>query len=348
MHVLIEGVCITELKNLLQYATKEKSIDLAKINKRILSFEYFFIDKDDKPNAINDNHIIKGSFPLSAGQMITLVLNLPFILGDLFNTFDENWLNFISLNQILNLVFSFFYDKTTLRDLDYKITEYLEKFHLLYPSASITPKMHYFTHLTAQMENFGPLRQHACLRCESKNGLLKSLDFKNFINICFSAAEKHQFWMASVELDQENKKSLKYTDDICKIDTKKKVEQSFFDDFKPKSFLSVAKYLKKDVFQYVPGSFLILDFNLNVDESDSVGMIKDIFVVDGNYVFYVQLHLIKKHHKNLNCLEISSELKYKYIKYENLYFKQVQFSKYFSNLLFLQVRYLHHLLSNDS
>ena len=99
----------------------------------------------------------------------------------------------------------------------------------------------------------------------------------------------------------------------------------------PKSFLSVSKYLKKDGFQYVPGSFLILDFNLNVDESDSVGMIKDIFVVDGNYVFYVQLHLIKKYHKNLNCLEISSELKYKYIKYEDLYFKQVQFSKYFWN-----------------
>jgi hypothetical protein len=348
MHVLVEGVCITELKNLLQYATKVKKIDLAKLNKRILNFEYFFIDKDDKPNSINENHILNGSFPLSAGQMITLVLNLPFILGDLFNTFDENWLNFINLNQILNLVFSFFYDKITIRDLNHKITDYLEKFHSLYPSANITPKMHYLTHLTSQMKNFGPLRQHACFRCESKNGLIKSLDYKNFINICYSAAEKHQFWMASVELDQKTKKSLKYTDDICKIDSKTNVESFFFDDLKPKSYLSVCKYLKKDGFQFVPGGCLILDFTLNKNELDSIGMINKIFVVDGNYVFYVQLYSIRKFHKNLNCLEIDSVLKYKYVYYENLYFKQIQFCKKFSDSLFLQVRYLHHLLSNDS
>jgi hypothetical protein len=34
----------------------------------------------------------------------------------------------------------------------------------LYSSASITPKMHFLTHLTTQMENFGPLRHQACLR----------------------------------------------------------------------------------------------------------------------------------------------------------------------------------------
>ena len=348
MHVLVEGVCITELKNLLHYATKVKKIDLTKLNQRILNFEYFFIDKDDKPNSINENHILNGSLPLSTGQMITLILNLPFILGDLFNRFDENWLNFINLNQILNLVFSFFFDYITLRDLDHKITEYLEKFHSLYPTAHITPKMHYLTHLCAQMENFGPLRQHACFRCEAKNGLIKSLDYQNFINICFSAAEKHQLWMTSVELEQKMRKSLKYTDDICKTNDKSNIDSFFFDDLKPKSYLGICKYLKKDGFQYVPGGYLILDFNLNDNELDSIGKINKIFVVDGNYVFYVQLHLIKKFHKNLNCLEISSELKYKYVNYENLYFKQVQFCMDFSDSLFLQVRYLHHLLSNDS
>ena len=347
MHVLIEGVCISELKYLLNYATKEKRIDLSKINKRILGFEYFFVDKDDKPNAISENHIVNGSFPLSAGQMITLVLNLPFLLGDLFNRFDEHWLNFINLNQILNLVFSFFYDQTTLDDLNSKTREYLENFHLLYSSASITPKMHYLTHLTAQMENFGPLRQHACFRCEAKNGLLKSLDFKNFKNICLSVAEKHQFWMASVEMKQVNKNSLQYTDDICKIDSKRPVSDKHFNYLKPNSYLSVSKFLKKNGFQYIPGSFLILNFDLKVNLTDSIGMIKEILVVDGLYIFYLQLHSIKKFHKNLNCLEISSQENYKYVKYEDLYFKQVQFSKYFSDLLFLQVRYLHHLLSGD-
>ena len=108
MHILIEGICITELKNLLNYATKELKLDLEKINKKILDFDYFFLDKDDKPNSINENHIANGSYPLSAGQMISLIINLPFIIGDLFGLYDENWLNFINLNQIFHLVFPTF------------------------------------------------------------------------------------------------------------------------------------------------------------------------------------------------------------------------------------------------
>ncbi len=94
-------------------------------------------------------------------------------------------------------------------------------------------------------------------------------------------------------------------------------------------YFSVCKYLKKDGFQFVPGGCLILDFNLNKNEVDSIGMINKIFVVDGNYVFYVQLYSIRKFHENLNCLEIDSELKYKYVYYENLYFIQIQFCKKF-------------------
>jgi hypothetical protein len=117
MHILIKGVCITELKNLLKYyATKELKLDLEKINKKILEFDYFFLEKDDKPNSINENHIANGSFRLSAEQMISLIINLPFIIGDLFGLYDENCLNFINLNQIFHLVFSYFYDNLTLCD----------------------------------------------------------------------------------------------------------------------------------------------------------------------------------------------------------------------------------------
>ena len=50
MHVIVEGICINELKNLLVYLTKTKKVELRTINKRIMEFDYFFIDKDDKPN----------------------------------------------------------------------------------------------------------------------------------------------------------------------------------------------------------------------------------------------------------------------------------------------------------
>lgn len=226
MHILIEGICINELKYLLNYLVKIKKIDLSIINKRFLDFDYFFIDKDDKPNVINDHHIANGSFPLSAGQMMTLMLNLPFILGDLINKFDDNWLNFINLNQIINIVFCYFYDDITIKQLDSKIFDYLQCFHDLYPNASITPKLHYLTHLPAQMDKFGPLRHHACFCCEAKNFLIKKFDYKSFKNICFSAADKHQFWMASKENEQSNKNSLKYVDDVCTVDKNKIVDSS--------------------------------------------------------------------------------------------------------------------------
>jgi hypothetical protein len=42
MHILIEGICINELKYLLNYLVKIKKIHLSIINKRFLDFDYFF------------------------------------------------------------------------------------------------------------------------------------------------------------------------------------------------------------------------------------------------------------------------------------------------------------------
>jgi hypothetical protein len=70
--------------------------------------------------------------------MLTLMLNLPFILGDLFTDFDKNWDNFINLHDILNLVFCYFYDEKRIYDLEEKIHEYLIQFKSLYKTASFT------------------------------------------------------------------------------------------------------------------------------------------------------------------------------------------------------------------
>ena len=269
------------------------------------------------------------------------------MIGDLFGLYDENWLNFVNLNQILNLVFCFFYDELTLKHLDRKIYEYLNNFHDLYPDASMTPKLHYLTHLTAQMENFGPLSHHASFRFEGKNILIKKFDYKSFKNICFSTTDKHQFWMASQELEQINKKSLKYVKDVCNVDLKKTIDPIVLSQLNVKASISVCKLLKKDGFKYIPGCFLIIELNLSVDML-SVGMVKEIFVVDGVSIFYLQLCKIDKQHSNLNCLEISFTSKYRFVKLDDLFFKQAQFGIYLSNILYLQVRYYHHLLMPQS
>ena len=118
MHVLIEGVFIKQLENLLKYANIDRGIKLEEINTRISSFKYYTIDTHDKPNIIEKEHILKGSFAKSVGQMQTLKLSLPFILGDLFTEYEEKWLNLMNLHQILNLCFSFF---MTIKQFDNKM-----------------------------------------------------------------------------------------------------------------------------------------------------------------------------------------------------------------------------------
>jgi hypothetical protein len=80
------------LKNLVN----EKGIQLEKINDRISSFSYPRIDSRDKPNIIKYEHIQKGSFSQSAGQMMVLFLNFSFIKGDFWTEYYDNWLNFIN------------------------------------------------------------------------------------------------------------------------------------------------------------------------------------------------------------------------------------------------------------
>ena len=204
--------------------------------------------------------------------------------------------------------------------------------------------MHYLTHLTCQMENFGPLRHHACFRCESKNGLIKGLEYKNFKNICFSVSEKHQFWMAGSENEQVQKKSMKYIDDVSNKDKKRVVEKFHYDNLASHSYLSYCKFAKVDGFQYEPGSFLIIQLSLDFG-TKPVGLIKEILESEGIYIFYVQLCSLEKYSSKLNSLQIKLELEHTYIKYKDLYFKQAQFAKYFLNLLFLQVRYFHQLIN---
>ena len=80
MHVIIEGICIAELKCLLSYAFSQGIISLAELNRRIKDFNYPKEDRNDVPNILDKKDIKKQTLPLSAGQMMTLIQNLPFIL----------------------------------------------------------------------------------------------------------------------------------------------------------------------------------------------------------------------------------------------------------------------------
>ena len=187
------------------------------------------------------------------------------------------------------------------------------------------------------------MHYHACFRCESKNGLIKKLDYKSFKNICLSVTEKHQFWMASIDLEQQKKNSIKYIDNICNVEQTNGIEPSILEKLNVKSSVNVCKFIKIEGFKYKPGCYLIINLDYSVGMM-SVGLIKEIFVVDGLFVFYLQLCNIAKKNLKLNCLEIALVAEHKIMKLEDLFFKQAQFGMYFKNKLNLQIRYYHHLI----
>ena len=190
MHILIEGVCNLEVKALLNYLIEDKGISLSAINKRICDFQYFILDRNDLPHNIQSKNLLKNAkLPMSAGQMMTLMHNLPFIVGDLFVAYDKHWLNFLLLHKLFNLTFAYVYDERTVKELKVTIELYLENFIQLHKNERITPKMHYLTHFPSQLENYGPLRHHSCFRFESRIGLLKRFRFNNFINLAYSVSD---------------------------------------------------------------------------------------------------------------------------------------------------------------
>ncbi len=86
--------------------------------------------------------------------------------------------------------------------------------------------------------------------------------------------------------------------------------------------------MKIDGFKYEPGSNLIFQLSLDIGKK-SVGLINEILISDGSNAFFVQLCTIEKYILNLNCLQITLEQQYTYIKFKDLKFKQPQFAKLF-------------------
>ena len=139
MHILIEGVCNLEVKALLNYLIEDKGISLSAINKRICDFQYFILDRNNLPHNIQSKNLLKNAkLPMSAGQMMTLMHNLPFIVGDLYVAYDKHWLNFLLLHKLFNLTFAYLYDERTVIELKETIELYLENFIQLHKNERIT------------------------------------------------------------------------------------------------------------------------------------------------------------------------------------------------------------------
>ncbi|XP_019863211.1 PREDICTED: uncharacterized protein LOC109592100 [Amphimedon queenslandica] len=180
MHAVFEGVAATQLQVLLPYLIEEKKFfTLDQLNLLIRSHSYGYSEVQTKPSQIkkDDTYHVKQS----ASQMMTLIRLLPFLSGSYIDDDDVHWDCYCLLWLICDMI----------------VKAYLECFTFLYSHINVTPKMHYLIHLPEQMELFGPLRHHWCMRFECKNAQIKGFVTNCFKNVPFSVDVRHQQWLLS-------------------------------------------------------------------------------------------------------------------------------------------------------
>ncbi|XP_040069990.1 uncharacterized protein LOC120842871 [Ixodes scapularis] len=163
MHDLFEGGVALVLHHVLQGLVSEGTLELADF-KKVAAF--------------------KGCLFRLLPQM--LASNLP--------EGNAHWDLYLRYREIVDMVLATEVPAGFLPYLEDQIQDFLRAYHDLYPSASVTAKLHYMVHYPRIISEFGPLRQFWCMRFEEKHQYFKSMasKVKNFRNICKTLTMRHQ------------------------------------------------------------------------------------------------------------------------------------------------------------
>ena len=188
MHDLFEGVVATELQLFLTHCVESRFFPIALLNSRMTRYDF----PHNRPSPIEST----GRIRQSASQMMTLIIELPIIVGDKVPLDDKRWKSLLLLIKICKIALAPTCSKDMICYLRGLIEEKLALFKLLYPDVNITPKMHYMLHYPSQILQHGPLLRSWCMRHESKLSFVKQSSIRgNFKNVCKTAINKYQGWL---------------------------------------------------------------------------------------------------------------------------------------------------------
>ena len=195
MHILFEGISMYIVKELLKHYTAKKLFTVEELNKYLAEMEQTHVgDLPVKVKPVDQASLKTSKLRQTASQLQYFVHLLPLAIASKIPDDCLRWKHFLILVKIQTLVTSPVADMDTINSLKQLVVCLISKFQNLYPDCAVTPKFHYLMHLAHQLEKFGPLRGHMCMRLEGKNQLFKRTKYRNFKNIPKSLAYKHQKW----------------------------------------------------------------------------------------------------------------------------------------------------------
>lgn len=133
-----------------------------------------------------------------ASQMLTLIRNLPFIIGALVTQGDDHWTCFLLLRKIVDILMSTVLPDSTSATLRLLIADHHSMFVALYGKEKYIPKMHFMLHYPHQILNVGPMVRTWTMRHEAKlNFFKKASRLANFKNVAQSVVSRHQRWFVT-------------------------------------------------------------------------------------------------------------------------------------------------------
>ncbi|CAG9765739.1 unnamed protein product [Ceutorhynchus assimilis] len=172
MHDLFEGVRRYDMAHIVSALIASNFFSLSTLNSKIKYFSYHNDEKNLPPN-IKQEHLNNGSIVSSAAEMLTLVRNFRFIIGDFVPEGNEIWDFYLKLLDITDLLTS---QTISSGDADYLkclITEHHEMYLSLLED-NLKPKHHFLLHYHRILKLVGPLCHISSMRFEAKHRDLKT------------------------------------------------------------------------------------------------------------------------------------------------------------------------------
>ena len=190
MHDIMEGAAPTEIKLLLSHCFASKYFTLNDYNKLLLNFNFGYSYNDKPVPILSTVFTTDTTLKSSASQMITLLRNLPFIVGRYIPEGDQNWTCFLLLRKIVDICLCPVLPQSISATLHMLINDHHTLFVALYGKDKYIPKMHFMVHYPIQMIDVGPMIRTWTMHHEAKLSFFKQASrLANFKNVAQSVID---------------------------------------------------------------------------------------------------------------------------------------------------------------
>lgn len=199
MHDMLEGVVPFEIKIVLQKLISLGCFSLDVVNNRLMAHDFGRLESKNRPSPIKldgqGNRIGQ-----KAAQAWCLIRFLPVIIGDLIRTNEQKryWELLIQLLECMSFAFCRKFSETIIDCLERSIIKHHNLFREIFPNTRLIPKHHFMCHYPYVIRQSGPLISLWTMRFEGKHNYFVQLasHIRNFRNICYSLAARHQQYSA--------------------------------------------------------------------------------------------------------------------------------------------------------